>query len=158
MNDKIPTSRQTALAFLSDLNAGVLATCGHDNMPHASIVHYVTDDSFNLYFLTKIGSKKYESIQAHPQVAFVVGKSEIPQTLQIEGVASEITNDSDKSVHVQALMRVMSQHIPGYVPLAKMDGSMTLMWIQPKWIRWGDFSTETIGNENVFTNISIEGD
>lgn len=156
MDEKTAAAKDAALSFIKTHNAGVLATAGHDNHPHASVIHYVADDSFNIYFLTKTDSRKYQSIQAHPQVAFVIGRSDVPQTLQIEGVASEITSEEERAAHAPALMEILSQKAPGYVPVGKMDGTMTLMWLQPKWIRWADFSTEAVGNENLFTEIPLE--
>lgn len=155
MNEPTTPARDTALAFLKQLNAGVLATSGHDNVPHATVVHFISDASFNIYFLTKKDSRKFAAIQAHPQVAFVVGRSDVPQSLQIEGVASEVLSDDTKEARISELMNILAQHVPGYVPLAKMDGEMTLMWLQPKWIRWADFSKPQIGNANMFTEIPV---
>jgi hypothetical protein len=36
-----------------------------------------------------------------------------------------------------------------------MDSEVVLMWLQPKWIRWGDFSTMAVGNKNLFTEIPV---
>lgn len=155
MNEQIPSARDAALVFLKELNAGVLATAGHDNIPHATVIHFVCDDAFNLYFLTKKNSRKYAAIQAHPQVAFTVGRSDIPRSLQIEGVASEIVNDESKQDRIDALMNVLATHVPGYVPVAKLDGELALMWIQPKWIRWNDFSKSAVGSGNLMTEIPV---
>jgi hypothetical protein len=75
--------------------------------------------------------------------------------LQIEGVASELVHDESAQEKIDTLMNVLSTHIPGYVPLAKMDGIPTLMWIQPKTVRWNDFSKPVIGNENLMIEIPL---
>jgi nitroimidazol reductase NimA-like FMN-containing flavoprotein (pyridoxamine 5'-phosphate oxidase superfamily) len=104
--------RTDALQFLKNHPAGVLATVSKDYSPHAAAVFYVADDSFNIYFLTKRDSRKYAAISAHPQVAFAVGRLDVPQTLQIEGVASEIQDDSEKAQHVPALIKTLTDNNP----------------------------------------------
>ena len=147
--------RASALDFLKAHDAGVLATVSPDGNPHASIVYYVADDLFNIYFLTKLGSRKYTGILSHPVVAFTIGRQDVPQTLQIEGVAVELTNDDEKRPHVAELMDTLSNNNPLYIPIAKMDSEVVIMWIQPKWIRWADFSTHGIGNDAMFTEIPV---
>ncbi len=148
--------RAAALAFLKSHTAGVLATVSKEHQPHASAVYFVADEAFNIYFLTKVDSRKTAAIHAHPQVAFTVGRLDIPQTLQIEGVASEVQNDAEKSAHVPELMKTLMDNNPYYEPLAKMDSAVVLMWLEPKWIRWGDFSAPGASNEAVFTEIPLQ--
>ena len=155
MEKDITAARSAALAFLKANRAGVIATVSSEGTPHASVVYYVTDDSFNIYFVTKIDSRKYASIKANPTVAFTVGHLDVPQTLQIEGIAVELTGQEDKNEHVPALMEMLSKNNPSFLPIAKMDSEVVVMWIEPKWVRWGDFSVEAIGNEHMFNEISL---
>lgn len=147
--------RAEALAFAKSHSAGVLATVAKDYSPHASVVYYVADDSFNIYFLTKRGSRKYDAIKAHPQVAFTLGRQDIPQTLQIEGMGSELESAEDQQKHVPDLLQILMAQTPGFAPVGKMDGNLAVMWLQPKWIRWADFSKLGIGNENMFVEIPV---
>ena len=156
MEKDITAARSAALAFLKANRAGVIATVSSEGTPHASVVYYVTDDSFNIYFVTKIDSRKYASIKANPTVAFTVGHLDVPQTLQIEGIAVELTGQEDKNEHVPALMEMLSKNNPSFLPIAKMDSEVVVMWIEPKWVRWGDFSVEAIGNEHMFTEIPLQ--
>ena len=149
------SARATALDFLKKHTAGVLATVSKEYVPHASAVFYVADDSFNIYFLTKTDSRKYRAISAHPQVAFTVGRLDVPQTVQIEGVASEVQNDGEMAQHIPELMKTLEENNPYYIPVAKLDSKLALMWLQPKWIRWGDFSIAGIGNDTLFTEIPL---
>lgn len=149
----IAAARKDALRFLKEYHAGVVASVSKEGAPHASAVYYVADDSFNIYFLTKLNSRKYAAIQAHPSVAFTIGRLDVPQTLQIEGVAIELRHEEEKAAHVPDLMRTLMANNPVYIPIAKMDSEVVIMWLQPKWIRWGDFSAPGLGNEQVFTEI-----
>ncbi len=156
MTEEITAARTEALSFLKTHTAGVLASISRDDKPHASAVYYVADDSFNIYFLTKLNSRKYAAIQAHPDVAFTVGRLDVPQTLQIEGVAIELRSEEEKAAHGPDLMKALVDNNPVYIPIAKMDDSeVVIMWLQPKWVRWGDFSAHGLGNKNVFTEIPL---
>ena len=147
--------RQDALAFLKSHNAGVLATVSSENNAHASIIYYIADDNFNVYFFTKIHSRKHDAILAHPQVAFTIGREDVPQTLQIEGIAAELRNDVDKAAKIPELMKALEKTNQMYIPIAKMDAEPVVMWLQPKWVRWGDFSAPGIGNANLFADIPV---
>ena len=155
MERDISTVRAEALDFLKTHNAGVVATVSKEWNPHASAVYYVADDDFNVYFITKIDSRKYAAIQAHPQAAFTVGTLEAPRTLQIEGAASELRSDEDRAAHIGDIMDMLEKVNPAFLPLVKMDSEVVMMWLQPKWIRWGDFSALGVGNTNVFADIPL---
>lgn len=155
MNMDTSSARTDALAFLKINTAGVLASVGSDGKPHASAVFYVGDEGFNIYFLTKLNSRKYKAIQENPAVAFTIGRLDVPQTLQIEGMASELQSDDAKAAHIPDLMKTLTENNPRYIPLVKMDSEAVLMWIEPKWVRWENFALPGVGNENVFTEIPL---
>jgi len=149
-------ARQDALAFLKRHKAGVLATVAADYNIHASMVYYTADDDFNIYFLTQLTSRKFEALSEHPQVAFTIAESDIPQTLQIEGMAMDISLDEGEAKKKDALFEILNSHSPFYAPLTKMDpASIVMIWIRPTWVRWGDFAFEEIGNRHVFKEIPI---
>ncbi len=148
--------KSEALAFLKSHKAGILATVSSDGKPHASAVYYVADENFNIYFLTLFSSRKYQAIQSNPAVAFTVGTLDVPQSLQIEGVASEIRHEDEKKAHISDLVQVLTSNSRYYAPITKLDPSEVVMiWVQPKWVRWGDFSSGAAGSENVFTEIPL---
>jgi len=149
-------AREDAIAFLKNHNAGVLATVSREGNPQASIIYYVADDDFNIYFFTKIHSRKYESIAANHKAAFTIGREDVPQTLQIEGIVTELVGDGDKAEHVQQIMEMLMKTNQRFIPIAKMDADNVVMWLEPKWIRWGDFSAPGIGNENLFADIPVK--
>lgn len=150
------SARADALSFLKSHKAGVLATAGADGAPHASAIYYVADDDFNLYFITLFSSRKYEAIRANPAVAFTVGTLDVPQTLQIEGVASELSHEDEKKEHISDLVKVLTSNSQYYAPVTKFDPSEVVMiWIQPKWVRWGDFSSVESGTDKVLTEIPL---
>ena len=150
------TKRSLALGFLKSNIAGVLATSSREGKPHASVVYYTCDDDFSIYFATLISSRKYTAIKAHPNAAFVVGTLNIPQTLQIEGMVTELhANDEALGKKLPDLLQRLTSNSKYFAPITKMDPSdIVVMWLQPKWIRWADYATSESGNEHVSTEIS----
>lgn len=149
-------ARTDALAFLKRHKTGVLAAAGHDNHPHASAVYYASDDNFNIYFLTLKNSRKYEALSAHPQVAFVIGTEGVPQTLQIEGLAKDITLDTNAQEKIGNVAEVLMANPVFAAPITKLDpASSALIWIRPTWIRWADYAFAQEGTNNIFQEIAV---
>lgn len=149
-------ARQDALSFLKHHKTGVLATVAGEYTVHASMVYYVCDDDFNIYFLTLLNSRKLEALSEHPQVAFTVAIPDIPQTLQIEGVAIDISLDAEEVKKKDALFEILNATSPFYSPLVKLDpASIVMVWIKPTWIRWADYAFEQAGNQHIFKEIPI---
>ena len=148
------TAQKDALAFLKRHHTGVLATVSLKGEAHASTVYYTADDDFNLYFLTLINSRKYEALCAHPQVAFTVTAADQPQTLQIEGVAMDITLDEEAAAKKEELFKVLNANPWFYPPLSKLEpADSVVVWVRPTWVRWADYAFAPTGK--VFTQIKV---
>ena len=149
-------ARIDALAFLKRHRTGVLATVSKEWEPHASAVHYTADNEFNVYVLTLMSSRKYAALSAHPGVAFTVLTEDVPQTLQMEGVAMDISLSEDAKGKKDELFEVLNKNPFFYAPITKLDpATSAVIWIQPKWIRWADYAFAKTGNDRVFKEIII---
>jgi uncharacterized pyridoxamine 5'-phosphate oxidase family protein len=150
-------SRTDALAFLQRHRTGALATAGHDNVPHSSVVHYICDEKFNIYFLTLTNSRKYEALKAHPQVAFTVFTEDQPQTLQLEGMAVDISTSDEVGIKKDELFETLNKNPFFYAPISKLDTHETaVVWIKPTWIRWADYAFAEEGNEKVWKEVVVD--
>lgn len=151
------SARADALAFLKRHHTAVIATAGHDNLPHASAIHYYADDDFNVYFLTLPSSRKYKALAAHPQVAFTVVREDVPQTIQIEGMAKDISNALEMQEKKDRVMRVLNANPFFLPPISKLDPEKpAVIWIRPTWIRWADYAFAQYGTDRVFKEIPIK--
>ena len=147
-------SRKDALTFLTRHHSGVIATRGEGDAVHASMVHYTADEEFNIYFLTQADSRKFKALSAHPQVAFTVSTPDVPQTLQLEGLAMDISLDQEAAKKKEELMRVLNLNPWFDGPITKLDPSETVVvWIKPTWVRWADYAFADAGTKNIFTQI-----
>jgi len=145
-----------ALRFLKGHQAGVLATVSADGQPHASAVYYTVDDDFNVYFLTQSSSRKAQAIAANPRVAFTVGTQDVPQTVQLEGIAEEIRYEPEKNDKAAKLAEGFMSASTYFAPVTKLDpASIIIVWIQPKWVRWADYATAASGTANIWKDIPL---
>lgn len=156
MNEDMDRARKDALAFLKRHRTGVLATSPHAGGVHASMVYYMADDAFNVYFLTLVNSRKFKALQEHPQVAFTVATPDVPQTLQIEGMAADITLDEDAAKKKDELFQVLNTNPWFYAPISRLDPAETVVvWIRPTWVRWADYAFEESGSAHIFKEIPL---
>lgn len=154
MEPSTDNARRDALSFLKHHKTGVLSTISPERRAQASMVYYTADDDFNVYFLTLVNSRKYAALCAHPQVAFVVSSSEVPQTLQIEGAAIDISLDPEAAKKKEELFDVLNSNPWFYTPVSKLDPAETsVVWVRPTWVRWADYAFAPQGSGRVFTEL-----
>ncbi|KND47137.1 MAG: hypothetical protein AB199_01755 [Parcubacteria bacterium C7867-004] len=148
-----PLTRQTALSFLKERAFGVLATVSPEGEPRARSVYYASDDSFGIFFLTLSGTSKVEDINNDHHAAFVVSAEDVPRTIQIEGVISELTDTATIDPIVQELMDTLMKNGPHFAPLTHLDAGRVLFYkITPSRVRWADF-TKGDGTDEVFSQL-----
>ena len=147
MDTDTERARADALSFLKRHKVGVVATFAGEYQPHASMVYYTCDDEFNVYFLTFVNTRKFKSLQAHPQVAFTVSTPDVPQTLQIEGMAMDISLDAEAAKKKDELLAILNSNPWFYPPSAKIEpAESAVVWIRPTWIRWADYAFAQTGH------------
>lgn len=156
MDTDLDHARKDALSFLTRHKTGTLATVAANGQPHASTVYYIADEGFNVYFLTHMHSRKFAALEANPKVAFTVTMPDVPQTLQMEGVAIDITLDDDAKEKMPGLIEVLNSNNWFYGPLSKLDPQeQVVVWIKPTWVRWADYAFQLSGSGHVLQEIPI---
>lgn len=152
----LPERKWRIYEFLMDNPVGVLATVTPDNNPHAVMVYFSLDKDFNLYFLTKTGTRKYHNLQHNNHCVLLVAEPSRKITVQVTGEAQEIT-DSYTINRVAGAILTISSHIgkTGLPPVTKIDRgvyaafqiihSQVLMAIYP--------DRERKENESIFDSI-----
>lgn len=116
-NEKIRTE---ALEFLMSHKAGVLAT-SRENVPHASTIYYIVDESFNFYFLTESSTTKAENISSNPNVALSVGTGPLNITVGVSGKVAPVSGQEKTAITERLMDFMMRQHVDKW-PLIDVDG------------------------------------
>lgn len=131
-----PDIRQVIRAFLETQSTLALATVNTAGHPETAPVFYVSDDQFNLYWLSGTQVAHSVNLIAHNQVSGSIYPMIWQWTdivgLQIKGVAQVI---SDERVREQILLIYLRkfQLPPSFDNLI---ASSTLYVLRPSWLRW----------------------
>ena len=124
-----------ALEFLKSRPTMVISSVSENGEPQASTVYYVTDENFNLYFMTSLKSRKCENLHSNSKIAFVVGTG--PEVITIQG-GGEVEKLDEKETEVfYTLIEKISFKSPWQWPLLLLskEGFCTFR-IKPKWMVW----------------------
>lgn len=119
---------------------GVISTISEKGNPEGAAVYFISDNELYLYFLTRVGSRKYENIKRDPRVAFVVFGEHPPKTFQMEGTASIIEEpEEQRNIFKKLFDLATSERV--LPPIGQMMKSeLAVMKIKPTWARIGDFT------------------
>ena len=137
-----PDIRQVIREFLETQSTLALATVNTAGHPETAPVFYVSDDQFNLYWLSGTQVAHSLNLNAHSQASGSVYPTIWQWTdivgLQIKGVAQAI---SDERVREQILLIYLRkfQLPPSFDSLI---ASSTLYVLRPTWLRWVNNSVQ----------------
>lgn len=121
--------------FLDGFETCVIATNSGDQ-PQAATVGFSVDDDFKILIATSEKTRKAVNLTENNKVSLVVG-FEGPKTMQLEGVAEKVDQDTYKdriNLHFER------------VPAAKKyagDTGQNYYLITPTWLRFTDYTNET---------------
>lgn len=82
-------TKEGVLAFIKKHDLAVVATASKDGMPTAAVVEFGELDDLTIIIDTLKSSRKYQNLQANPQVAIVIGWDD-DVTVQISATAHEL--------------------------------------------------------------------
>ncbi len=147
-------STEQIAAGIKSLNQklGVISTASIDGKPESAVVYFSSDDNLNIYFTTRSDNRKYKNISANPRVSFVIFSENPPETIQIEGIATAITDpDEQAALFSETVARAAKNNaVP---PIDKISESeIMFIRIAATWARLGNFEIEK--NGDIFTEVS----
>lgn len=127
-------SRSELLANLRKRRYCVVASLAPDGAPQAAVVGFAVSDDLELVFDTLATTRKITNLRRDPRIAVVVGVGEDECTVQIDGVADELTGPD-----LARLRPVYFAAFPDGVDRLKWPG-ITYVRVRPKTIRYSDFA------------------
>lgn len=142
--------------FLTDNPVGVLCTVTPDSVPHGSVIYFLTDDDFNITFLTKAETRKHDNLMHNNKIMLTIFEPHSQAVAQVTGVAEEIEGSYDvNEVAGGILAASLKSSGPGMPPIVKlMAGPYTAFRITPKLIRMAIYSRPDPGEyEDLFESI-----
>jgi uncharacterized protein len=132
--------RQTIREFLESQSTLALATVDADGKPQTAPLFYVSDNEFNLYWLSSANSRHSINLTANPQVAATIYPMAWHWTeirgVQIEGKALSISDETLRHDLVERYQQKFD--LPS--GFETVMGESVLYVLRPQWLRWLDNS------------------
>ena len=132
-----------AANFLRSHRLGVLATSSHENnSPQTALVYYVLDEELNIFILTSRESRKCKNIIQNNKVSFLIGQEVNPIVLQLEGMASIVT-DANIKFKITKLLAAAANANPkslSFPPQFYIAGKNEIIMISVKELKYSNFT------------------
>jgi len=90
MTNQPTHSHKKVHAFLKKHPMGVLSTASKDGTPWGAAVYYISDESFNCYFVTRVETFKYKNMDINPVAALTVADNKMQTTVQLVGKIAKV--------------------------------------------------------------------
>lgn len=92
-NNHMSNTNQKVHDFLRDNPMGVVSTVSDDGTPWGAAVYFIADDDFNIYFVTRAETTKYQNVKQGRVAAFTVADRKTQTTVQLTGEVTEVSAD-----------------------------------------------------------------
>ena len=153
---KFSDRNQRIYDFLHQHPVGVLSSVGPNGDPHGVVIYFMIDKAFNISFLTRDGTRKYDNLKHHPHIMLTVFEPKSQATVQVTGRATELT----KSYEINSIaggMLSVSQKVSGseLPPITKLEeGNFVAFKIEPVQIRMAVYSRPDPGDyDSIFESV-----
>lgn len=133
---------QEIYEFLQSQPVGVLATVNSMGDPHAAVIYFGVDEEFNITFVTKTETRKYENLEQNNHVMLVAFEALSQTTVQITGLTENITDDPEANeVFSNALRAADKTSKTTIPPISKLfAGDYATYRLQPTQISMAVFA------------------
>lgn len=133
MNDE--QERELQIVLRTNVLA-VLSTLADQYQPQSALVAFAEDKDLNLYFQTRLTSRKHKNLSEHRKVSLVIGWDiNDLVTVQLEGVANEVPSTSVvKALFVKKESPSTSEYLN--------HADARFYKVNPSWVRYSDYSTK----------------
>lgn len=149
----IRKQNKEAHEFLEKHPVGVLATVDPDGNPHAAVIYFVVDDSSNITFVTKSGTKKADNLKHNSHAMLVVYDAASQTTVQVTGKVTGGTNHTEVNGIFSRILDASAATSGSSVPpISKLkEGDYIAFKLKPKQVRMASFKDNKGGEyEDVF--------
>ncbi|HTK05440.1 MAG TPA: pyridoxamine 5'-phosphate oxidase family protein [Candidatus Eisenbacteria bacterium] len=146
---------QDLLVFLKGQVIGVVSTVSQAGEPESATVFYWANDidkkrkTFDLYFVTRRHTRKFQNLLFNKAVAFVIGTEFRSSTLQLQGEAEliesadgfkDLTRFVKGMIHQPKLAAIYAGSFLPRNPFTKLEGeNFAVIKVRPTWVRWMRF-------------------
>jgi pyridoxine/pyridoxamine 5'-phosphate oxidase len=137
-----------AYQFLQTHPAGVLATVGPNGEPHGAVIYFGVNPSLIITFLTKHATRKSSNLAVHNHAMLTVFDEKLQSSIQISGIVSAVTNETELSTVYRDTLRASLHHGKSAVPpVMKIPGGFIAYRLTPVQVRISSYLHTYLRND-----------
>lgn len=114
-------SVSTIATYINDHPLAVLSTISPSGTPHGSTLYAGSDPRLHVFFMTKRDTQKHENILNNPAIALTFSGEDHQTTLQLDGIASEVTIPNEGAEAFQVLGSIVHNSEDFRLPISKIE-------------------------------------
>lgn len=132
--------------FLKEHPMGILSTANTTGLPWGAAVYYLADASFNIYFVVRAKSLKYQNIESNPYAGLTVADSETQQTVQLSGPVTAMPAQKYIDIFIDKFAKMRPEGDYQWAPpLEKVHkGSYIPLQLTPALMQYADYGKHRI--------------
>ena len=140
--------QQRIYEFLFETSIGLLSSTDPEGDPHGAVIYYTINKHFEVEFLTKVETKKYDNLIHNNHVMLTVFEPLTQTTVQLTGVAKEVTSGFVMdTIAARVLGTSLKTSDAGMHPLSKLDaGAYVAFKIEPVQVRMAVYARPDPGD------------
>lgn len=121
-------SVSTIAAYINEHPLAVLSTIEPSGTPHGTTLYAGSDAQLHVFFMTKRNTRKHENILSNPKVALTFSGEDHQTTLQLTGIASEVTVPDEGAVAFQVLGSIRHDSEDFRLPISKIEAGPYIVY------------------------------
>ncbi|HSW81430.1 MAG TPA: pyridoxamine 5'-phosphate oxidase family protein [Candidatus Saccharimonas sp.] len=150
-----PANYKKIVEYINENPLATLGTINDDGTPHGAVVYVCPDDDTDtkmVYFLTKIGTHKYENLLERKKVSLTIVNPKENSTVQASGDAAPINDSHVIDMVMKKITRAHANAVEWLPPIAKLRaGAYTIVGVTVRQARLARFKNKAIGDPRIFT-------
>ena len=145
--NKFSDKKQRIYDFLKENPVAVMSSIDPNGNPHGVVIYYNINKRFEITFVTKAETRKYDNLKHHSHVMLTVFDQQTQSTVQIVGKAIEITDSYEVNIAANNMVQAsMKTTEAGMAPLLKLEaGPYVAFKIEPVQIRMAVYARPDLG-------------
>lgn len=152
---RLSERQQTIYQFLKNNSVAVLSTSSATSQPHGTVIYFYINPSFDIFFITKDHTHKYQNISENNRVMLTVFDAPSQTVCQIEGSTIVV---KDKTAVSQVITSIFNNSLKtttaDSLPVSKLEGHYITLKIHPDNIKFSVYARpKPLNQDELFESI-----
>ena len=137
--------RNDALNFLQEHPLGTLSTINEAHVPELAAVYFIAHKDFSCLFVTKVGTRKFKNVAAHPSASLLTYDEELLYSVEVTGEVEILHEALEVAQAIEQFQEVASaRHAQYWIPPVSQlqAGQYAVCKLAPKAVHVHSYATD----------------